>query len=529
MDSIRLKNLRSLINTENIDIKPLTVLVGKNSTGKSTFLRFFPLMKQTLTTRKNEPILWYGKDYVDFGSFKESISKNKSSNNISFGFKFNLKMYGWDKYSIPVDLEVDIHENRFEKICIKLNKISILIKSIDNQRYKLFLNDDEQKLELYKFSSEFNSSFLPSFKILNKTSDLEQDDSTKRQIYDSNDFFEKEIKELYSNFDEEEIESFLNELNYSDLFDYTNHKSIFINRILDEYQLEMEFQELEPEENKFLKFLKNVSLDEFSHLSKLLVGYEMDELIERINSYISNYFKGVQYIAPVRASAQRYYRLQGLAVDEIDSQGENIPMVLKHLSKNEKRDFDKWVENNFNFKITTGIEGGHVSLYIEFDEKNKLNLADTGFGYSQILPIIVLLWRVYSQMIKEGEHLKIQRTNRYRFLGSNLPTYYTIVIEQPELHLHPAMQAQLTDVFSKCVQLAEEMNFELRIIIETHSETIINRVGQLVFKDQIKSELVNVLMFGDSLGHINTQIKSVRYNEDGVIEDWPIGFFYPED
>ena len=69
MDSIRIRNLRSLTDTEDIQIKPLTILVGKNSSGKSTFLRFFPLMKQTLSTKKNEPILWYSKENVDFGSF----------------------------------------------------------------------------------------------------------------------------------------------------------------------------------------------------------------------------------------------------------------------------------------------------------------------------------------------------------------------------------------------------------------------------------------------------------------------------
>ena len=58
MKSIGIKNLRSLKNVEQIEIKPITILVGRNSSGKSTFLRIFPLLKQTLEAKTAEPILW---------------------------------------------------------------------------------------------------------------------------------------------------------------------------------------------------------------------------------------------------------------------------------------------------------------------------------------------------------------------------------------------------------------------------------------------------------------------------------------
>ena len=70
MLSIGVQNLRSLYNIDEIEIKPITVLLGKNSAGKSTFLRMFPLLKQSIEERTSEPILWYG-DYVDFGDFEE--------------------------------------------------------------------------------------------------------------------------------------------------------------------------------------------------------------------------------------------------------------------------------------------------------------------------------------------------------------------------------------------------------------------------------------------------------------------------
>jgi len=89
MDSIRVKNLRCLVDSGDIPIKPLTILVGANSTGKSTFLRVFPLLRQSVETPTDNPILWYGqKGYVDFGTIKEAL--RDSAQAISFGFNFTL-------------------------------------------------------------------------------------------------------------------------------------------------------------------------------------------------------------------------------------------------------------------------------------------------------------------------------------------------------------------------------------------------------------------------------------------------------
>lgn len=74
LQSIRLRNLRSFADTDNspyIDLKPITVLIGKNSSGKSTFLRSLPLLRQSVEAHTTGPILWYS-SYVDFGAFSEA-------------------------------------------------------------------------------------------------------------------------------------------------------------------------------------------------------------------------------------------------------------------------------------------------------------------------------------------------------------------------------------------------------------------------------------------------------------------------
>ncbi|TCB76925.1 AAA family ATPase [Acinetobacter sp. ANC 4177] len=89
--SIKLKNLRSLKDTGDIEIKPITILVGKNSVGKSTFARTFPLIRQSCAEEKRAPILWYGK-LVDFGDFKTSLNRSSVDKYIEFSFKVDTKL-----------------------------------------------------------------------------------------------------------------------------------------------------------------------------------------------------------------------------------------------------------------------------------------------------------------------------------------------------------------------------------------------------------------------------------------------------
>ncbi|MGP6295928.1 AAA family ATPase, partial [Pseudomonas aeruginosa] len=67
--SFGVRQLRSFgASHQKIPIKPINILVGKNSCGKSTFLRTFPLLRQSVQANTKSPILWFG-DLVDFGDF----------------------------------------------------------------------------------------------------------------------------------------------------------------------------------------------------------------------------------------------------------------------------------------------------------------------------------------------------------------------------------------------------------------------------------------------------------------------------
>lgn len=539
MEQIRIKNLRSLKDTGYIDIKPLTILVGKNSSGKSTLLRFFPLMKQTLSIKKNEPILWYSKNYVDFGSFEESINKDNKDKPMEFDFKFTI-----EDEEIDIILKITLKSKSLTKIKIEFLNQTILFEEEEGKTYRLLINNQLFKSNYKILKSETFESLIPRF-----FADYENAEelSFRRRIGFTEHFqsylYEYLIKDESKKDDEEfqskmrnDIYKITNELNTSKLHLLSNNDVSFLDEIENDikiHYLDIFWEEFNEEhnpkgkiikkrnsiENKAIEKLKEQYLKDHDKVNNLLLGFYIDRIIDRCNEYINSYFSNVHYIAPLRASAQRYYRLQGLAVNEIDPQGENIPMVIHNLNSTEKKQFKRWMQRSFGFEINTQFDSGHVTLNISFNSSENLNLADTGFGFSQILPILLLLWRVEEGMVP------IKWENMYNM--------HNIVIEQPELHLHPALQAKLTDALVKCIAKASSSQIpHLNIILETHSETIINRVGQLIYDDKINRENVNVIIFGElekgEKNPTNSCIKSVKFNEEGIIEDWPLGFFYPE-
>ena len=89
MNSIRIENLRSLQDTGMIKLSPLTILLGNNSSGKSTFLRAFPLLKQSFQEKILGPISFFG-SLVDFGNFDTAIMRNNNNNTISISLSFDI-------------------------------------------------------------------------------------------------------------------------------------------------------------------------------------------------------------------------------------------------------------------------------------------------------------------------------------------------------------------------------------------------------------------------------------------------------
>ena len=88
LTGLGIRRLRSLYDlSPPIDLRPITILLGKNSAGKSSFARLFPLLRQSVERRKRSPILWFG-DLVDYGSLTQAITRG--SNDLELILQLNL-------------------------------------------------------------------------------------------------------------------------------------------------------------------------------------------------------------------------------------------------------------------------------------------------------------------------------------------------------------------------------------------------------------------------------------------------------
>jgi predicted ATPase len=118
-------------------------------------------------------------------------------------------------------------------------------------------------------------------------------------------------------------------------------------------------------------------------------------------------------------------------------------------------------------------------------------LTDVGFGVSQVLPVVTLL-----QYVPEGS---------------------TVILEQPEIHLHPLAQASLADVI---INAAVHRN--VQVILESHSEHLLLRLQRRIADEEILGEDVK-LHFCDAREGIS-HIEQLRLDLLGRIENWPDKF-----
>ena len=237
-------------------------------------------------------------------------------------------------------------------------------------------------------------------------------------------------------------------------------------------------------------------------------------IVKSVNDYFSKMSRNFSYILPLRSIMNRYYRFQNRSVDSIDPDGGNLAMFLNSLSSKKLNEFNDWLNDIFHFKLSIEKSEGHVEMFIEERDKQKRNLVDVGFGFTQILPILTIIWKsVYG----------VGGPNPIR--ARVIPI--TIAIEQPELHLHPRFQSFFAVMLAKVMGYCKKRKTQLRIIIETHSEVIVNKLGQLIYdaNEEIDKDDVNVVLFNANKEGLGKYIHSTGFSEDGGLINWPFGFF----
>jgi predicted ATPase len=218
----------------------------------------------------------------------------------------------------------------------------------------------------------------------------------------------------------------------------------------------------------------------------------------------------VYYLGPMREHPQRDYLWARSRPSDVGSRGERaIDAILSATERNERWNLKrggrrvpfqeiiahllkemglihefrveeiKLGSNRWQAKVTTRRGGSEVFL------------TDVGFGVSQVLPVITLL-----QYVPEGS---------------------TVLLEQPEIHLHPLAQAELADVI---IQAAEYR--KVQVILESHSEHLLLRLQRRLAEETIKAGNMRLYFCDASSGYSN--LTELNLDLFGRIENWPDKF-----
>lgn len=436
LEKIRVRNYKAFEDA-SIPIKPITILLGANSVGKSSIVQLMLLLQQTAKQEYKSyksALKLYG-GAVNFGDAKNLFRKLKVEQPLNFSF--NLQSEDFGNYLkelkrrfidsliesmrfVPFGGDYKFHENREilndrKLFIIFLNHFNKTFKKKDNEVFAYYIEHCLNREGINTKNGINKSDFLRIYDFLGKISNCIEDDNSFEYnfkiAYNNNRLVVNHFHILHSN---KTIISFANDKGNNHLF------SDFI-----VFNVEENFEILKYFDESFTLFNNFKSTEQDS---STIISYLIKILIKSLNHLREEFSESkINYVSPLRAHPKRYYMLDkakmNITLDTLD--GDAIADVLKDVSE-VKKSVNQWF-GKFNLSINVK-EFKEVVHHLKVNQNQlDLDITDVGFGISQVLPVII-----------------------QSFLSSNDST---TIIEQPEIHLHPKMQADLADLFIDIVKL----------------------------------------------------------------------------
>nr|WP_302477702.1 AAA family ATPase [Ruegeria arenilitoris] len=522
--------MRSLTGLPLINIRPITILVGRNSAGKSTFLRTFPLIKQSIEARASAPILWFDRNSVDYGDFQTAVRNNNPEDSILFSFEaqdVEVRNERWQRHyyfmdepygrrtrtrilSAKLDFEIGLQVQRTSKLRVNFDLpeheiFTNIVVAKDGRRCEdVIVNGISAASMLPKTNFSFLSSAL--FAPLRMTQEVKSE-KTRQLPYWTEEPLISDIFSLLKPHVDKRIADHNLMLEALKILQSPRLSDDVVRNLI-------ERTELRSVQKLYRKWLESDDQRERKEIDWICaLSYAVSNYTNVCHA-LQGAYGSTLYIGPARASGERFYRNQELEVSEIAPDGENLPMFLASLSHSELSEFSDWVEGIFGYGISVTRNVGHVSITLKRDGFHA-NVADTGYGVSQVLPILAQTWWAN----------RVRGRGPSGRLPSNQSTFRIFAMEQPELHLHPAHQAKLADVF---VEAYAQSKRPIHYVIETHSESLINRLGELIEDGKIPSSAVQIVIFSDDGNGTDPNgagISISNFDEQGHLKSWPYGFF----
>ena len=529
------ENLRSVNVTPPFELRPISILLGRNNVGKSTLLQTFPLLRQSTLKKQIGPLYWKGE--VDFGDYTTAVMQNRESDGILFSFGCNNLSISAKEYFRNSEWRKTLADEMLDEI--KTSRLQILLKGIDGnavrEKTTLTLPEFDVRVD-FNFSNSgsirdvlVNGQELPD-KFGNTSFEFPSDEllPSIRTSFESDianvSGFRDVLATNLSVFIDKSIQS-------NTRGEVSNSESAYeVTRILSSPRFNSERISLlanSVKSENLKPFYANLESDQklVMEIDLICIFYSAMVVYDKITGVFCDVINNSTYIGPSRAKSKRYHEISNLDVSELRVDGENLPEMLGSIDNSMLVEFSNWLNNHFDFGIHVEKRNGHISIFTKKGDK-QVNFADSGFGISQLVPVALQVWWDLNSLGKYSyPSVKDQNdASSYKQISTKV-----LAVEQPELHLHPAHQAKLADLFANSVRLAREMknNIKPAYIIETHSEPLVNRLGELIEDGIVSSEDVQILMFSKKNNDLTspTSVERIKYNTKGYLEKWPYGFF----
>ncbi len=451
---LRLFNFKAFEDTGSLDLRPITVLAGPNSGGKSSVLQSLLLLKQTLAGRPEINLNLDGQ-YLQFSDFSELVFGRPSLSKSAITYQFLIESpmpreYVPRYFSNPPPFDGD--EDATLRSDIEMTF-----------RYRRQELRDSAILDQFKIESRLGELRGPFFRASYR------DGRYKASMAGKN------VRRRLASFKGQRID--------------TVHGRHFL----------PQFLVLEADGDS--DYRQHLTLD-------AIFRNPLNRLREELEVQLG-------YLGPLRQRPQRAYLHSGNPTIDIGESGEYAAQVL-------------WRERNRKISYSTGIgEDPQETTLLEAVNdafarigmlqpvtvksersvmyqilfllegsrtKQTTTIADVGFGVSQLLPILVI--------------------------GLRLGKESLLMLEQPEIHLHPRLQANLADFL---LTLATNGR---RIIIETHSDHFINRLRRRIAEDSTNQlqDSVSILFVNPPVEGRGAKVEPLQIDKYGVIRNWPPGF-----
>ncbi|AKI98578.1 AAA ATPase-like protein [Archangium gephyra] len=242
-----------------------------------------------------------------------------------------------------------------------------------------------------------------------------------------------------------------------------------------------------------------------------------EEAVDDLEFSLEEQLDAIHYLGPLRELPARYYSWSGEATEGVGIRGErSVEALLAGMERTLRRGdgapvrfgalIADWLVrmqllDSFEVKRIAPSRRDYEVLVRSRGGAETVNLIDVGFGISQILPVLVQAFYVERES--------------------------TILLEQPELHLHPSAQSSLADLFIDAIQMREDaLPRNIQFLVESHSEHFLRRLQRRIAEGVLTPD--QTALYFCKPGPEGSTIEELKLDEFGNISNWPENFFGDE-